>query len=321
MSEADTKRIAVVVPFLNEEQNLPVLYERVLKAMDGQPEMLEIIFIDDGSSDSSPRWVAEKSKQDPRVKLLRLSRNFGHQIAITAGMDYSQSDAVVIIDADLQDPPEVIPELLAKWREGNQVVYAVRESREGETWLKKFLAASFYQLFRRLAKVDVPVNTGDFRLVDRKVVEALKQVRELHRFMRGLTCWVGFSQCAVTYKRSARLAGHTKYPVWKSIRLALDAVTSFSGAPLRWMTGGGLIVSVLGALLALRIILSRIFTPEQLVPGWTSMTALVLILSGIQLVCLGLMGQYISRIFEETKKRPLYFLKETVGTFGPSARP
>lgn len=313
MSNAQRKRVAVVVPFLNEEQNIPILYERVVKAMEGQPEELEIIFVDDGSTDSSPRWVADKSKQDARVKLLRLSRNFGHQIAITAGMDHVDSDAVVIIDADLQDPPEVIPDLLAKWREGNQVVYAVREVREGETWLKKFLAAAFYQLFRRLAKVDIPVNAGDFRLVDRKVVDALKQVRELHRFMRGLTCWVGFSQCAVTYKRAARNAGHTKYPVWKSIRLALDAVTSFSGAPLRWMTGGGLIVSIVGAFLALRIILNRIFTPEQLTPGWTSLTALVLLLSGIQLVCLGLMGQYISRIFEETKKRPLYYIREEIG--------
>lgn len=313
MSNAQRKRVAVVVPFLNEEQNIPILYERVVKAMEGQPEELEIIFVDDGSTDSSPRWVADKSKQDARVKLLRLSRNFGHQIAITAGMDHVDSDAVVIIDADLQDPPEVIPDLLAKWREGNQVVYAVREVREGETWLKKFLAAAFYQLFRRLAKVDIPVNAGDFRLVDRKVVDALKQVRELHRFMRGLTCWVGFSQCAVTYKRAARNAGHTKYPVWKSIRLALDAVTSFSGAPLRWMTGGGLIVSIVGAFLALRIILNRIFAPEQLTPGWTSLTALVLLLSGIQLVCLGLMGQYISRIFEETKKRPLYYIREELG--------
>jgi polyisoprenyl-phosphate glycosyltransferase len=321
MSNAERKRVAVVVPFLNEEQNIPVLYERVVKAMEGQPEALEIIFIDDGSTDSSPRWVAEKSKQDPRVKLLRLSRNFGHQIAITAGMDHTQSDAVVIIDADLQDPPEVIPELLAKWREGNQVVYAVRESREGETWLKKFLAASFYQLFRRLSRVDVPVNAGDFRLVDRKVVEALKQVRELHRFMRGLTSWVGFSQCAVTYKRAARLAGQTKYPVWKSIRLAADAVTSFSGAPLRWITGGGIVVSVVGALLAAWIILSRIFAPGHSQPGWTSVTALLLILSGIQLVCIGLLGQYISRIFEESKKRPLYFLKESVGAFESSARP
>ena len=313
MNTTGGKKISIVVPFLNEEQNVPVLYERIVKSMNGQPEDWEILFIDDGSTDNSPRWVSEKARQDSHVKLLRLSRNFGHQIAITAGLDHSHGDAVVIMDADLQDPPEVIPELVAKWREGFQVVYATRESREGETWPKKFLAALFYQLFRRLAKVDVPVNAGDFRLVDRIVVNALKQVRELHRFMRGLTCWVGFSQGSVTYKRAARLAGQTKYPVWKSLRLALDAVTSFSGAPLRWMTGGGLVVSIFGALLALRIIVNRMITPEKLVPGWTTVTALVLILGGIQLVCLGLMGQYISRIFEETKKRPLYFIRETVG--------
>lgn len=321
MSAAGGKKVGIVVPFLNEEQNVPVLYERVVKVMDGQPEDMEIIFIDDGSTDGSPRWVADKSKQDARVKLLRLSRNFGHQIAITAGMDYADSDAVVIIDADLQDPPEVIPELLAKWREGNQVVYAVRESREGETWLKKFLAAGFYQLFRRLAKVDVPVNAGDFRLVDRKVVEALKQVRELHRFMRGLTCWVGFSQCAVTYKRAARLAGRTKYPVWKSLRLALDAVTSFSGAPLRWMTGGGMLIALAGGVVLVYIVIRRLISSVGYQPGWATIIAFMLFLGGIQLMSLGFIGQYVSRIFEESKKRPLYFLKEMVGVFGPLARP
>ncbi len=315
MNAPGRKKIAVVVPFLNEERNLPVMLDRVAKTMEGQPEDWEIIFVDDGSTDGSAAWVAEAARKDPRVKMLRMSRNFGHQIAITAGMDHSNADAVVIIDADLQDPPEVISDLLAKWREGVEVVYAVREQREGETWMKKFLAASFYRVFRNLAKVNVPADAGDFRLVDRKVVDALREVRELHRFMRGLTCWVGFKQSAVYYKRAARLSGQTKYPVWKSLRLALDAVTSFSGAPLRWITGGGVVVSFLGALLALRIIFSKIFTPEKLMPGWTSLTALVLILSGVQLVCLGLMGQYISRIFEESKKRPLYFLREKVGPF------
>lgn len=321
MSAAGGKKVGVIVPFLNEEQNIPILYERVVKAMEGQPEELEIIFVDDGSTDSSPRWVADKSKQDARVKLLRLSRNFGHQIAITAGMDHVDSDAVVIIDADLQDPPEVIPDLLAKWREGNQVVYAVREVREGETWLKKFLAAAFYQLFRRLAKVDVPVNAGDFRLVDRKVVDALKQVRELHRFMRGLTCWVGFSQCAVTYKRAARLSGRTKYPVWKSFRLALDAVTSFSGAPLRWMTGGGMLIALAGGVVMVYIVIRRLISSVGYQPGWTTIIAFMLFLGGIQLMSMGFIGQYVSRVFEESKKRPLYFLRELVGTFGPSARP
>ncbi len=313
MNAAEKKKISVVVPFLNEEQNIPVFYERVTRAMEGRPEELEIIFVDDGSTDGSARWVAEKAKQDARVKLLRLSRNFGHQIAITAGMDYARSDAAVIIDADLQDPPEVIPELIDKWREGFEVVYAVRESREGETWAKKFLAASFYQLFRRLAKIDAPVNAGDFRLVDRKVVEALKQVRELHRFMRGLTCWVGFSQCAVNYHRAARHAGQTKYPVWKSLRLALDAVTSFSGAPLRWLTGAGMLIGVAGAVELVYVVVRRLISPVGYEPGWATIIAFMLFLGGIQLVSLGLIGQYISRIFEETKKRPLYYIREEIG--------
>src|SRR5450759_2824946 len=242
------KKLVVVVPFLNEADNLPVLYERVVKALAGQPEQLQILFVDDGSTDGSPQWVQRQAAADNRVRLLQLSRNFGHQIAITAGMDHADGDAVVIIDADLQDPPEVIPDLLAKWREGFDVVYAVRRSREGETWMKKFLAASFYRVFRALAKVNVPMDAGDFRLVDRKVVNALKEVRELHRFMRGLTCWVGYNQGAVYYERAARHAGETKYPVWKSLRLALDAITSFSATPLRWITGAGVLISLLGLL-------------------------------------------------------------------------
>ncbi len=309
------KKLVVVVPFLDEQENLPVLYERLAKAMDGQPEELEIIFVDDGSTDGSAPWVTRKAQDDPRVKLLRLSRNFGHQIAITAGLDAAQGDAVVIIDADLQDPPEAIPDLLAKWREGFEVVYAVREERQGETFLKKFLAASFYWVFHRLAGVKVPMHAGDFRLVDRKVVEALREVRELHRFMRGLTTWVGFAQCAVHYKRAARHAGTTKYPVWKSVQLALDAVTSFSGVPLRWLTMVGVLIGVAGVLLLLVVVINKIANPVGYQPGWTTIVAMLLFLGGIQLVSLGLIGQYISRIFEETKKRPLYFVKEKVGRF------
>ncbi len=307
------KKLSVIVPFLNEEENLPLLYERLVKTMEGQPESLEMVFIDDGSSDSSPKWVAAKAREDGRVKLLRLSRNFGHQIAITAGMDFANGDAVVIIDADLQDPPETILDLLVKWREGNDVVYAVRESREGETWMKKFLAKTFYRVFHRMANINVPMDAGDFRLVDRKVIEALREVRELHRFMRGLTCWVGFVQCAVYYERAARHAGQTKYPVWKSLRLALDAITSFSGAPLRMMMGAGVVVSAGGLLLAMKLIISKITGTAETVPGWTSQMSIVLLLGGIQLVCLGLLGQYVSRVFEESKKRPLYFLKEKIG--------
>ncbi len=314
MSSANKrKKLVVVVPFLNEEENLPALHDRLVKALDGQPEEWGLILVDDGSTDGSVKWAADKARQDPRVSVLRLSRNFGHQIAITAGLDYADGDAVVVMDADLQDPPEVIPDLLAKWREGNEVVYAVRSTREGEGWWKKFLAASFYAVFYRLAHVKVPMNAGDFRLVDRKVVDAMKEVRELHRFMRGLTSWVGYTQCAVYYERAPRHAGQTKYPVLKSLNLAWDAITSFSGTPLRWITAAGLVVSVGGLLLTLRIILAKIYHPELAVPGWASLASLVLILGGFQLVSFGVMGQYVSRIFEETKKRPLYLVKEKIG--------
>ena len=303
------KTVAIVVPFLNEEGNLPELYRRVSAVFEKEPEDVRFVFVDDGSTDGSFQWLEKTRQNDPRVGILQLSRNFGHQIAITAGMDHADADAVVIIDADLQDPPEVIADLLAKWREGFEVVYAVRKSREGETWLKKFLAASFYRIFHRLAKVNVPMDAGDFRLVDRKVINALKEVRELHRFMRGLTCWVGFKQGAVYYDRAARKAGVTKYPVWKSLKLAFDAITSFSAAPLRWVMGLGVIIAFSGFVQGLRVIVGRILHPENFTSGWATVVALILFLTGVQLLCLGLVGQYVSRIFEESKKRPLYFLR------------
>jgi len=303
------KTVAIVVPFLNEEENLPELYRRVSAVFEKVPEEVRFIFVDDGSTDGSVQWLEKIRQNDPRVGILQLSRNFGHQIAITAGMDHADADAVVIMDADLQDPPEAIADLLAKWREGFEVVYAVRKSREGETWLKKFLAASFYRMFHKLAKINVPMDAGDFRLVDRKVINALKEVRELHRFMRGLTCWVGFKQGAVYYDRAARKAGETKYPVWKSLRLAFDAITSFSAAPLRWMTVLGALIAFSGFVQGVRVIVGRILHPESFEPGWATVVALILFLTGVQLLCLGLVGQYVSRIFEESKKRPLYFLK------------
>jgi dolichol-phosphate mannosyltransferase len=311
MPEASGQRkLTVVVPFLNELENVPVLCERLIRVMQDQPEALEILLVDDGSTDGSAEWVAAKAKEDPRVRLLRLSRNFGHQIAITAGLDRADGDAVVIIDADLQDPPEVIPDLLAKWREGFEVVYAVRRSRQGETWMKKFLAASFYRVFHAMAKLNVPMDTGDFRLVDRKVVQALREVRELHRFMRGLTCWVGYRQCAVPYDRAARHAGETKYPVWKSARLAWDALTSFSAAPLRLITLAGGLVAVLGGVFTIYLITRIMILKDPVVPGWLSIMAALVLLSGIQLISLGVIGQYVARVFEESKKRPLYHVRD-----------
>ena len=303
------KHIAIVIPFLNEEGNLPELYRRVSAVFEKEPEGVRFVFVDDGSTDRSVQWLEKTRQNDPRVGILQLSRNFGHQIAITAGMDYADADAVVIIDADLQDPPEAISDLLVKWREGFEVVYAVRRSREGETWIKRFLAASFYRVFHQMAKINVPMDAGDFRLVDSRVVDALKEVRELHRFMRGLTCWVGFRQCAVEYDRAARLTGETKYPVWKSVRLAWDGITSFSAKPLQWMMNLGLLVALISALMSIRIIWQKLSGSGDLVSGWASLSVLILFLGGVQLVALGLLGQYISRIFDESKKRPLYIVR------------
>jgi len=315
------RKVVVVVPFLNEADSLPVLYERLSGVLGVEPEDFELLFVDDGSTDGSAAWVAGRAARDARVKLLRLSRNFGHQLAITAGMDHADGDAVVIMDADLQDPPEVVPQLLRAWRDGHEVAYAVRTSRSGESWLKRLLAATFYKTFRRMANVEVPLDAGDFRLVDRKVIDALKQVRELHRFVRGLTCWVGFSQTAVHYERAPRHAGVTKYPVWKSTRLAWDAITSFSSTPLRWMTVIGLLVSVAGLAQAVRVIIDRLLYPGSMERGWASVVAIMLFLGGVQLISLGLIGQYVGRIFEETKKRPLYFVKQKLGLDDPPNGP
>ena len=314
------RKVVVVVPFLDEAESLPVLCDRLRGVLEKEHEDFELLLVDDGSRDGSAAWAAACAERDPRVKLLSLSRNFGHQLAITAGMDHADGDAVVIMDADLQDPPEVVPELLRRWREGHEVVYAVRTSRRGESWTKRLLAATFYKTFRRMASVDVPLDAGDFRLVDRQVIDALKQVRELHRFVRGLTCWVGFSQSAIHYERAPRHAGATKYPVWKSTRLAWDAITSFSSTPLRWMTVFGLVVSLAGLLQAVRVIVDRLLYPESMERGWASVVAIMLFLGGVQLVSLGLIGQYVGRIFEETKKRPLYFVRKKVGRF-PAAPP
>ena len=312
----DDALVSVVVPFLNEVENLPVLVERVGDVFALRRERWELLLVDDGSSDGSTEWVRAHagtlaaSGGRGRIRLVRLSRNFGHQLAITAGLDRAKGDAVVIMDADLQDPPELIPALLDKWREGVDVVYAVRRSREGETWLKKTLAAGFYRIFHALAKVKVPMDAGDFRLVDRCIVDALKQVRELHRFMRGLTCWVGWKQGAVEYDRAPRLAGETKYPVWKSARLAFDAITSFSAAPLRWIVGLGGVLMAVAMAWGAWVWPTAMLGMEGLQKGWASLMVAIIFLSGVQLLCLGMLGQYVSRIFEEGKKRPLYFVAE-----------
>lgn len=302
-------KISVVVPFLNEEENLPELYSRLKAVFAGRTEADEFLFVDDGSTDGSFQLLEKIRQSDSRVRILQFSRNFGHQAAITAGLDHAAGDAVVIMDADLQDPPEVLPDLFAKWKEGFEVVYAVRRKREGEGFFKKLLAAGFYRIFRSMCSVNVPVDAGDFRLLDRSVVEALKAMRESHRYMRGMTSWIGFRQCAVEYDRAARYAGETKYPVWKSLKLAWDGITSFSAKPLQWMMNAGLLVALVAALFAFRIIWLKLSGNGGLVSGWASLAVLVLFLGGVQLIALGMLGQYISRIFDESKKRPLYVVR------------
>jgi len=273
-------------------------------------EPAEFLFVDDGSTDESFQWLEKIGTEDSRVRKLQFSRNFGHQAAITAGLDHATGDAVIIMDADLQDPPEVLPDLISKWREGVEVVYAVRRKRDGEDAVKKLLAATFYRLFRAMCSVDVPVDAGDFRLLDRKVVDALKNLRESHRYMRAMTSWVGFRQEAVEYDRAERLAGETKYPVWKSIKLAWDGLTSFSGAPLRFVATLGVGTFLLGVVWLAWILLSRLIDPSSQVSGWASVMVAVLLLGGVQLLSVGVLGQYLSRTFEESKKRPLYVLRE-----------
>lgn len=313
MRREDAK-VSVVVPFLNEAENLPTLKERMERVFEGRGERWQLVLVDDGSTDGGTEWARRAAAEDgEHVRLVRLSRNFGHQIAITAGLDLADGDAVAIMDADLQDPPEVVGEMLRKWRDGADVVYAVRRKREGETWAKRALAAGFYRMFRRMAKLKMPLDAGDFRLLDRRVVEAVRQMREMHRFMRGMTSWVGFRQEAVEYDRAARAAGTTKYPVWKSAKLALDAITSFSGAPLRWIAGMGVATCLAALVWGAYIAASKVMGWGESEKGWSSLMVTLVFFSGVQLLGLGMVGQYVSRIFEEGKKRPLYWVAEDSG--------
>ena len=312
-SETENKRVSIIVPFLNEQENLPLLYKRctdVFRAQDDEPEF---VFIDDGSTDESLAWVMQTAQKDPAVKYIQLSRNFGHQRAITAGMNRCTGDAAVIIDADLQDPPEVIADLIAKWKEGYEVVHAVRSERKGETGLKKFLAHSFYRIMSQITEVEMTVDAGDFRLLDRKALDALNAMPEQHRYMRGLASWIGFSQTTVKYARDARHAGVTKYPIIKSIALALNAITSFSGTPLRLLFYLGTLLCLLS--IGIGIYLGIVWNFAQSTPpshaGTTYLTLAIFFVSGLQLFGMGILGQYLRRVFDEIKNRPLYLIKKT----------
>ncbi len=313
---------SVVAPVYNEEQLIAEFCRRVIAALEPLGEPFELVLVNDGCRDRSPEIMRELHERDPRIKVINFSRNFGHQIAITAGTDYAAGKAVIVIDSDLQDPPEVIPDLIARWREGYQVVYGVREEREGETWFKKTTAALFYRLIVRITNVKIPVDTGDFRLMDRKVVDALKRMREHHRFMRGLSAWVGFRQTGVPYRRHARTAGTTKYPLRKMLRFALDGITSFSYLPLQLATYLGFIVAAISMIFLLVVFIMRLANPAAAEPafyGQASTLASVLFLGAVQLISLGIIGEYVGRIYDEVKGRPLYIVAETLGIAEPDA--
>lgn len=305
-------RYSVVIPVYNEAEVLPLCCCRTTQVLEGMGEPYEIIFVDDGSSDASPMLLRELRAKDTRVKFVSFSRNFGHQIAITAGLDYSTGQAVVVMDADLQDPPEVIPRLVEQWRKGYDIVFAVREERRGEGLLKRMTAALFYRLLRRLTATEIPVDTGDFRLMSRRAVEALKALRERNRFVRGLACWIGFRQTRVTFARAVRHAGETKYPLAKMLRFALDGLTSFSYAPIRLATYLGFTASGISLIYIVYAFWLKLST-SRTVLGWTSIIVAVFFVGGIQLITLGIIGEYIGRIYEEVKQRPLYLVDEAVG--------
>lgn len=312
--------LSIVIPIYNEEEVLPELYRRLNLVVKGMETRAEFIFVDDGSRDASASILRSLAVADPRIRVHRFSRNFGHQAAVTCGLDHSIGRAVVVIDADLQDPPELIPEMMAKWREGYEVVYAVRDEREGETAFKKFTATVFYRLIRRLTTVDIPVDTGDYRLIGRRALDQLLEMREVHRFIRGMVSWVGFPQTGVRYKRASRLAGETKYPLRKMLTFAMDGITSFSWMPLRMATYMGLFAAGLSFLMVLWVIFEAVVVGRT-APGWASLIVVSLFFGGVQLMSLGLLGEYIGRIYDEVRKRPLYIVSESHGSGAPLPEP
>jgi len=296
----------VVAPMYNEEATAAAFCERVFAALEGLP--LELVLVDDGSSDGTAKIVDDLAASDPRVRVVRLSRNFGHQTAITAGLDHARGDAVAMIDADLQDPPEVINDLLAKWREGVDVVYAVRERREGETRFKLATASVFYRLMSHVSDIELAPDAGDFRLMSRQALDGLLSMRERSRYLRGMTVWVGFTQAAVPYKRDARYAGTTKYTLRRMLAFSLDAISSFSHLPLQAATVLGFLFSFI-AFLAIPVVIGLKFADSYL-PGFSTITIVILLLGGMNLIAVGIIGEYVGRIYDEVKRRPLYLVRE-----------
>jgi glycosyltransferase involved in cell wall biosynthesis len=312
MDSSERITLSVVVPMYDESENVEAFYTRTRDALDAIGEPWELVCVDDGSRDDTLARLLALRRRDPRVKVIELSRNFGKEIALTAGLDVTRGEAVIPIDADLQDPPELIAEMVGHWREGYDVVYASRTERAGETWLKRSTAAAFYGLMTRLSDVDLPPNTGDFRLMSRQSVEALRGLRERNRFMKGIFAWVGFRQYRMEYRRDARAAGQSKWSWWRLTRLAIEGITSFSTAPLHLATWLGLAVSVLAFAYAVHRIVYTVVTGVD-VPGYASTLVIVLFLGGVQLITLGIIGEYVGRIYQEVKQRPLYLVREAHG--------
>ncbi|WP_079914374.1 glycosyltransferase family 2 protein [Paenibacillus sp. 32352] len=308
----ETIRYSIIVPMFNEQEVIEETYRRLKRVMDTLDERYELLFVNDGSKDRTADIVKELCAEDANVRLLNFARNFGHQIAITAGMDHAEGQAIVVIDADLQDPPEVILEMIELWKNGYDVVYGKRLERKGETWFKKWSAHLFYRLLKSMTSVDIPVDAGDFRLIDRKVCDVMKSMTEKNRYVRGLVSWTGFNQTFVEYTREERWAGVTKYPLRKMLRFAVDAIASFSYKPLKAAAYLGFLVSAVSFIYILVVVYQRLFT-NTTITGWASTVAINLFFNGIVLIILGIIGEYIGRIYDETKGRPLYIIWERAG--------
>jgi dolichol-phosphate mannosyltransferase len=304
--------LSVIVPVFNESEGIGMFYQRASAALAAIPGVdYELVFVDDGSRDDSYQQLARVAAEDPRVRVIRFSRNFGHQIAITAGLDHAQGDCLAVIDADLQDPPEVIGEMVTQWRAGYDVVYGVRAKRDGEGRMKLWTASVFYRLLRKITGIRIPVDVGDFRLLSRRAADHLRQLREQDRFVRGLVSWIGFKQTGVTYNRDKRFAGETKYPYRKMLKFALDGITSFSTVPLKLATWLGYAASALAFLYLLSVFVQKLL--GYTIEGWATIMVALLFLGGTQLICIGIIGEYVGRIYSESKGRPLYIVEEVLG--------
>lgn len=311
-------RYSLVLPVFNEEAVLPLLLHRLDKLVALLDAPAEVIFVDDGSRDTTAILLEAMAKEKPHLRFIKLSRNFGHQIAITAGMDAASGDAIVVMDADLQDPPEVVLEMIARWKEGFDIVQARRLSRDGESTFKKKTAAVFYRLLGKISSIDIPRDVGDFRLIDRKVLQAFREMPERDRFVRGMFAWLGFKQCEVAFHRPARAAGETKYPFWKMVRLAVNGVVSFSDAPLKAAIWTGATVSALAVIYGIYSVFAGLFS-DSVVRGWTSTVVIVSFLCGLNMLLTGMVGLYVGRIYAEVKRRPLYVVAKKIG-FDASAK-